>query len=99
MSVPDFAGVPPAAQKELLRERQRAGGYDEGWKWVWQVNGDPETLRQKVAEITARIDNLAERMPPGAGPRLYQEGFLRAVTTALGYIEEAAGQPTEQEAS
>jgi len=78
-------------------QRLFASGRLEALRFAWEVRGNLSQLQAKVQEIEELISNPGEvlkgPLSPGAGPRIYREGYLEGLKEAIKIISTGDNEP------
>ncbi len=81
----------------------RVDGRKEAFEYVLQVDGDVEQvtdrLRDEEEYLKRRLTAGAREMQPGAGPRVYLDGYVAGLRDALGLLPSMKGPDASQAAS
>ena len=84
------------AQKATRRESLMAGGRQEAWSFVAQINWNLAKIEEKLAENEAHRadpDYANGSMKSGASPRLFIDGYIAALQEAIRIIKAQQHEP------
>lgn len=81
-------------------QRLFASGKLEALRFAWEVRGNLSQLQAKVQEIEELISNPGEALKgplsPGAGPRIYRDGYLEGLKEAIKIISTDDSGPSDK---
>jgi len=81
-------------RNEPAFERQRllASGRLDALRFAWQTRYDLSLLQTEIRKTEERISIAKGAMSPGAGPRIYKDGYLTGLRDAMKILGTGAGE-------